>query len=102
MPGSNGRLAGKIFNSTYAGKSSEAEGDFDPHDSWIKDLAAKEEDDGSRGMDMAQYMAQGYGNLIGNASIAFYKPSDNDTEFHFFGVYIALVIAAYTGNESGC
>ena len=90
-------LAGKIFNSTYAGKSSEAEGDFDPHDRWIKDLAAKEEDDGSRGMDVAQYMAQGYGNLIGNASIAFYKPSDNDTEFHFFGVYVALVIAAYTG-----
>lgn len=90
-------LARKIFNSTYAGKSPDVEGDFDLHESWIKDLAVKEEDDGSRGMDMAQYMAQGYGNLIGNASIAFYKPSENDTEFHFFGVYVALVIAAYTG-----
>jgi len=27
----------------------------------------------------------------------FYKPSENTTEFHFFGVYIALIIAAYTG-----
>lgn len=90
-------LAGKIFNSTYVGRSPETEGDFDLHKSWIEDLAVKEEDDGSRGIDMAQYMSQGYGNLIGNASIAFYKPSENNTEFHFFGVYVALVIAAYTG-----
>ena len=48
-------------------------------------------------MSMAQYMAQGFDNVIGNASMIFYKPSENTTEFHFFGVYIALVIAAYTG-----
>ncbi len=90
-------LARKIFDSIYVGKSPDAEGDFDVHENWIKDLAVEEGDDGSKGMGMTQYMAQGYENLIGNAAIAFYKPSENNTEFHFFGVYIALVIAAYTG-----
>jgi len=90
-------LARKIFNSIYVGKSPDTEGDFDVHERWIEDLAVEEGDDGSRGMDMSQYMAQGYENLIGNAAIAFYKPAENNTEFHFFGVYIALIIAAYTG-----
>lgn len=90
-------LAKKIFNSIYVGKSPDTEGDFDVHENWIKDLAVEEGDDGSKGMDMTQYTAQGYENLIGNAAIAFYKPSENNTEFHFFGIYIALIIAAYTG-----
>ena len=90
-------LATKIFDSMYVGKSPDTEGDFDVHENWIKDLAVEVGDDGSKGMDMTQYMAQGYENLIGNAAIAFYKPSENNTEFHFFGVYVALVIAAYTG-----
>lgn len=90
-------LAERIFDSKYVGSSPEVEGDVDVYISWIKDLAVKDEDEGSKGMSMAQYMAQGYDNVIGNASMIFYKPSDNTTEFHFFGVYIALVIAAYTG-----
>jgi CRISPR-associated protein Csc3 len=90
-------LANKIFNSQYVGKS-DTEGDFDVYDSWLKDLAViKDENGKSGGMDMTQYMAQGYGNMIGNASIIFYKPSENTTEFHFFGAYVAIVIAAYTG-----
>lgn len=90
-------LANKIFNSQYVGKS-DTEGDFDVYDSWLKDLVViKDENGKSSGMDMTQYMAQGYGNMIGNASIIFYKPSDNTTEFHFFGTYVAIVIAAYTG-----
>ncbi|OPY55300.1 MAG: hypothetical protein A4E49_00472 [Methanosaeta sp. PtaU1.Bin112] len=90
-------LAERTFDSKYVGSSPEVEGDLDIYSSWIKDLAVKDEDEGSKGMSMAQYMAQGYDNVIGNASMIFYKPSDNTTEFHFFGVYIALVIAAYTG-----
>jgi CRISPR-associated protein Csc3 len=64
----------------------------------MEDLAVRDGDDGYKeGRGMTQYMAQGYENLIGNASIVFYKPSENNTEFHFFGVYLALVVAAYTG-----
>ncbi len=87
-------LSSKIFSSKYA---NEPEKEADIYDSWINDLAYKDEGEGAKGMGMAQYMAQGYGNLIGDTGIVFYKPSDNNTEFHFFGVYIALVIAAYTG-----
>ncbi|MCX6677033.1 MAG: type I-D CRISPR-associated protein Cas10d/Csc3 [Methanothrix sp.] len=90
-------LAKMIFDSKYVGGSTEKEINVDVYNSWIKDLAAKEGDEGSKGMSMAQYMAQGYDNIIGNASMIFYKPSENTTEFHFFGVYIALIIAAYTG-----
>ena len=90
-------LAEMIFDSKYVGTSTETEINVDVYKSWIKDLAAREGDEGSKGMSMAQYMAQGFDNVIGNASMIFYKPSENTTEFHFFGVYIALVIAAYTG-----
>ena len=90
-------LAEKIFDSKYVGSSTETGINVDIYNSWIKDLAVKEEDEGSKGMGMAQYMAQGYNNIIGNASMIFYKPSENTTEFHFFGVYIALIIASYTG-----
>lgn len=91
-------LATRIFDSKYVGSSPEKEGDVDVYDSWMEDLAVGEGDDGYKeGRGMTQYMAQGYGNLIGNASIVFYKPSKNNTEFHFFGVYLALVVAAYTG-----
>ncbi|MHB8120271.1 MAG: type I-D CRISPR-associated protein Cas10d/Csc3 [Methanothrix sp.] len=90
-------LSQKIFNSKYVGSSDKLAGDVDIYKSWIDDLAVKDEGKGSKGMSMAQYMAQGYDNILGNASIVFYKPSENTTEFHFFGVYIALIIAAYTG-----
>ena len=90
-------LAERTFNSKYVGSSTEMGINVDIYNSWIKDLAVKEEDEGPKGKNMAQYMAQGYGNTIGTASMIFYKPSENTTEFHFFGVYIALIIAAYTG-----
>jgi CRISPR-associated protein Csc3 len=90
-------LSEKIFNSKYVSSNKKSEGDLDIYKSWISDLAVKDDGSGPKGMSMAQYMAQGYGNILGNASMVFYKPSDNTTEFHFFGVYIALIVAAYTG-----
>ncbi|MGB9929170.1 MAG: type I-D CRISPR-associated protein Cas10d/Csc3 [Methanosarcina sp.] len=91
-------LSRKIFNSKYIGNTSDKEGNVDIYDSWIRSLAADSQDEGKvRGLNMFQYMSQGYINNIGNASIIFYKPSENITEFHFFGVFIAMVIAAYTG-----
>lgn len=91
-------LSKKIFNSKYVGSNPEKEGNVDIYDSWIRSLAADvQKGKKAGGMNMFQYMSQGYTNNIGNASIIFYKPSENITEFHFFGVYIAMVIAAYTG-----
>jgi CRISPR-associated protein Csc3 len=90
-------LAKKIFQSKYADKFPEVEGDLDIYDTWITDLAVESNAEGPKGLHMIQYMAQGYQNLIGNASMIFDKPSKNTTEFHFFGVYIALALAAYTG-----
>ena len=91
-------LSSKIFSSKFTGKSPEFEGDIDIHDSWLKYLASKEfSKKDKQSKNMAQYMAQAYDNPIGDAVIVFYKLSNNTTEFHFFGVFIALVIAAYTG-----
>lgn len=90
-------LAEKLFYSRYQGASEEVDGDFDIYDSWLECLAVEDSEDGKKGRSMVQYIAQGYGNVIGNTSMIYYKPNDNLTEFHFFGVYIALVIAAYTG-----
>ena len=52
-------LAEMIFDSKYVGSSTETEINVDVYNSWIKDLAVREEDEGSKGMSMAQYMAQG-------------------------------------------
>ncbi|MHB8100910.1 MAG: type I-D CRISPR-associated protein Cas10d/Csc3 [Methanosarcina sp.] len=91
-------LARKIFNSKYASNEPTKEGNVDIYESWIGSLAADiKEGEKAKGLNMFQYMTQGYINNIGNASVVFYKPSKNIIEFHFFGVYIAMVIAAYTG-----
>ncbi len=91
-------LSAKIFSSKYKGKSTELEGDIDIYDSWLKYLASEESSKKDKqSKNVAQYMAQAYDSPIGDAIIVFYKPSNNTTEFHFFGVFIALVIAAYTG-----
>ncbi len=43
-------LAKMIFNSKYVGSSTEMGINVDVYNSWIKDLAVKEEDEGSKGM----------------------------------------------------
>lgn len=90
-------LAEKVFGFKYIHNSTELDIDSNIYDTWIEVLSEKGDEKGSKGMSMTQYMAQGYPNIIGNACMIFYKPHDNNTEFHFFGVYIALIIAAYTG-----
>lgn len=82
-------LAEKIFRSKYVGGSSDLKTDF--YDSWIEELAAR-----GSGWNMMQYMAQRF-DMLGNPCMVFYKPSENTTEFHFFGAYLALILAAYTG-----
>lgn len=49
------------------------------------------------GMSMVENLAQGFEEGVGTAPMGYFKRHDNDTEFQFFGVYLALAIASYTG-----
>jgi CRISPR-associated protein Csc3 len=49
------------------------------------------------GMSMIENLAQGFEEGVGTAPVGYFKPHDSETEFQFFGVYLALTIASYTG-----
>jgi len=55
--------------------------------------------DTDTGRQMAETLDQGFdpGAQFGARTLGYYKPEDNETEFQFFGVYVALAIAAYAG-----
>lgn len=80
-----GRLAESLFNGG---------GDAAGYRTVLEELTADEE---IGGMQMMENLAQGFTEGFGVAQMGYYKPNDNDTEFQFFGVYLALAIAAYTG-----
>lgn len=49
------------------------------------------------GMRMVESLKQGFQQGFGSVPMGYFKPHENETEFQFFGVYVALSIAAYTG-----
>jgi len=55
--------------------------------------------DTNTGRQMAETLDQGFDPeaQFGARTLGYYKPEDNETEFQFFGVYVALAIAAYAG-----
>jgi CRISPR-associated protein Csc3 len=55
--------------------------------------------DDEYGRSMIETLDQGYdpGVEYGALTLGYFKPKDNDTEFQFFGVFLALALAAYTG-----
>lgn len=55
--------------------------------------------DSESGRQMAETLDQGFdpGKHYGARTLGYFKPQDNETEFQFFGVYVALAIAAYSG-----
>jgi CRISPR-associated protein Csc3 len=55
--------------------------------------------DTETGRQMAETLDQGFdpGSQFGARTLGYYKPEDNETEFQFFGVYVALAVAAYSG-----
>ena len=55
--------------------------------------------DTDTGRQMAETLDQGFdpGTQFGARTLGYYKPEDNETEFQFFGVYVALAVAAYAG-----
>jgi len=78
-----GRLAEELF---HGGKDEESYQD-------ILDYLSSEEG----GMSMIENLAQGFEEGSGTAPVGYFKPNDNETEFQFFGVFLALSIASYTG-----
>lgn len=79
-----GRLAEALFESTYGEQE---------YDKVLGNLAF-EEDGGRR---MMESMMQGFEEGFGSFEMAYHKQSENQTEFEFFGVYLALAIAGFTG-----
>lgn len=55
--------------------------------------------DEDSGRQMAETLDQGFdpGAQFGARMLGYFKPQDNETEFQFFGVYVALAVAAYAG-----
>lgn len=55
--------------------------------------------DPDSGRSMAETLDQGFNpqKHFGARTLGYFKPQDNETEFQFFGVYVALAIAAYSG-----
>lgn len=51
------------------------------------------------GRSMVESLDQGFdpGAQFGARTLAYFKPRDHDTEFQFFGVFVALAVAAYSG-----
>ena len=80
-----GRLAEQLF---------EGRGNVEEYRTVLSDLTADEDEGGMR---MVENLAQGFEEGFGAAQMGYYKPNDNDTEFQFFGVYLALAIASYSG-----
>ena len=55
--------------------------------------------DEDTGRQMAETLDQGFDprSQFGARTLGYFKPEDNETEFQFFGVYVALAVAAYAG-----
>lgn len=49
------------------------------------------------GLTMVENLAQGFDEGFGALQMGYFKPHTNETEYQFFGVYLALVIAGHTG-----
>ncbi len=55
--------------------------------------------DTDHGRSMIETLDQGFdaNSQYGSRTFGYFKPTDNDTEFQFFGVFVALALSAYTG-----
>ncbi len=55
--------------------------------------------DNDHGRSMVETLDQGFdaNSQYGSRTLGYFKPTDNNTEFQFFGVFVALALSAYTG-----
>lgn len=79
----------QLAESVFTGTANEG-----AHRTVIENLTAGEE---AGGLALAENLAQGFEEGFGALQMGYFKPHENETEFQFFGVYVALAIAAYTG-----
>jgi CRISPR-associated protein Csc3 len=79
------QLAESVFTGTA---------DEQAHRTVIENLTADED---AGGLVLAESLSQGFDEGFGALQMGYFKPHENDTEFQFFGVYVALAVAAYTG-----
>lgn len=80
-----GRLGESLFESKYG---EEEYGEV------LENLAFEEDD---RDINMVESMLQDFEEGFGSFELAYFKQSENQTEFEFFGIYLALAIAGFTG-----
>jgi CRISPR-associated protein Csc3 len=87
-----GRLAEAVLRVGDGGVSQSGEGDI--LGSYVAALL-----DNDHGRSMIETLDQGFdpGSQYGSRTFGYFKPTDNDTEFQFFGVFVALALSAYTG-----
>ncbi|MDZ7688928.1 MAG: type I-D CRISPR-associated protein Cas10d/Csc3 [Halobacteriales archaeon] len=79
-----GRLAEALFESKYGEEE---------YTEVLENLSFNE--DGGR--NMVESMMQGFDDGFGSFEMAYYKQSENQTEFEFFGIFVALAVAGFTG-----
>jgi CRISPR-associated protein Csc3 len=79
------QLAESVFSGTA---------DEEAHRVVIENLTAGED---AGGLVLAESLSHGFEEGFGALQMGYFKPHENETEFQFFGVYVALAIAAYTG-----
>lgn len=78
-----GRLAEQVFDGLS---------DEETYERVLENLTSE---DG--GLTMAESLSQGFDRGFGAVEFGYFKPHQNDTEFQFFGVFLALTIAAHSG-----
>lgn len=80
-----GRLAESLFESKYGEEE---------YDEVLENLAFTEDD---RNANMVESMLQDFEEGFGSFELAYFKQNENRTEFEFFGIFLALAIAGFTG-----
>ncbi|MCD4782836.1 MAG: type I-D CRISPR-associated protein Cas10d/Csc3 [Candidatus Eremiobacteraeota bacterium] len=82
----------RLAESVFRGRSN-----MKAYREWIKHLTAPEKGRKMFESQMQQFGDGECGEQYGVIPVSFHKQEDNQTEFQFFGAFIALVVSAYTG-----
>ena len=82
----------RLAESVFRGRSS-----MKAYREWIEHLTAPEKGRKMFESQMQQFGDGEGGEQYGVIPVSFHKQEDNQTEFQFFGAFIALVVSAYTG-----
>jgi len=89
-----GGLAQAVLRVSEDGIEGNGDSENDVFGSYVSALL-----DSEYGRSMVETLDQGFdpNSQYGARTFGYFKPTDNDTEFQFFGVFVALALSAYTG-----